>query len=72
MAVFQMLPEVVRTEELLGLVALAKLVYDVQVFGTNVPLRRVGELLAAIPACVCAIARGGGVVRRFNTRQGSA
>ncbi len=36
-----MLPEVIGTEELLRLVALAELVDMVQVFGADVPLRRV-------------------------------
>ncbi len=40
-AVLQMLPEVIGTEELLRLVALAELVDMVQVFGADVPLRRV-------------------------------
>lgn len=54
MAVFQVLAEMVGAEELLCVVALAELVHAGQVLEAAVPvrLREVGELLAAVPACV--------------------
>jgi hypothetical protein len=52
MAVLQMLSEVVCAEEFLGLVALAKLVRMVQMLCSDVPVGRVGELLATESADV--------------------
>lgn len=49
-----MLSEVISSEELLSLVALAEFVDLVQMFSANVPLRRVGELLAAEATDICA------------------
>jgi len=62
----EMLPEMVCSEELLCLVAFAELVDMVQMLGTNVPLRRVGEILAAVTADICAATVRGGMERRFN------
>lgn len=50
--VLEMLAEVISAEELLRLVTLAEFVDLVQVFGADVPLRWVGELLAAVTARV--------------------
>lgn len=52
--VFQMLPEMVGTEEFLRLVALAELVHRGQMFEASVPIRsrHVGELFAAVAANV--------------------
>lgn len=54
MAVFQVLPEVVCAEEFLRVVALPELVYARQVLEPSVPvwLWEVGELLAAVSACI--------------------
>ena len=59
MAMFEMLSEVIRPEELLRLVAVSELVDVVEVIRSDVPLRRIREVLAAIPAriCVCAVGR---------------
>jgi hypothetical protein len=61
MAVLQMLTEVVGAEEFLGLIAFTKFVHNVQVFGTNIPIRRVGELFAAVTT---------GISRRPTCRRG--
>lgn len=56
MAVLEMLPEVVRAEEFLGLVALAEFVDGVEVLGAEVPVGTVGEVgefFAAVAADVC-------------------
>lgn len=50
MAMFQVLTEMVRPEELLRLIAFAELVDMIQVLRAPVPLRRIRELLPAIPA----------------------
>lgn len=52
--VLEMLAEVVGAKELLGIVALAKLVHGRQVFEAPVPVRprEIGEFFAAIPARV--------------------
>lgn len=62
MRVFQMLTKVIRTEELLRLIALAKLMDMVQMFGSHVPLWDwvVGEFVAAVAAHVGGAGRGGG------------
>lgn len=50
MAVFEMLTEVVGTEELLGMIALAEFVHCSQVIEPAVPigLREIGEIFAAV------------------------
>lgn len=53
----QMLAEMVRAEELFGLVAFAEFMHMVQMFGSCVPSRRVGVLVATIAANVGTIAR---------------
>lgn len=50
-----MLSKVVCPEELLGLIAFAKLVGMVQVLGSDIPLRRIWEILAAVATHVGAI-----------------
>jgi hypothetical protein len=52
MAVLEMLAEVIGAIELLGLVALAELVSLAEMFGTDIPVSRVGELFAAVTAHV--------------------
>jgi len=52
MAVFQVLSEVIGAEEFFCLVALAKLVQVIEVLGPCLPISRVGELVAAVPAYV--------------------
>lgn len=54
MRMLQMLAEVVGAEELLGIVALAKLVHGRQVLEAPVPVWswEVGEFFAAVPACI--------------------
>ena len=59
MAMFQMLAEVIRTEELLCLVTLSKLVHMVEMFRAKLPSRRVGELLATVAADISAVAGHG-------------
>jgi hypothetical protein len=59
-AVLQVLSEVVGAEELLRLVALAKLVHVSQMLKARLPVGRRGKLLAAVAARV----RGGRLVRR--------
>jgi hypothetical protein len=44
--VFQVLPEVIRSEELLGLVTFAEFVFLIKMLRTDIPLRRVGEFVA--------------------------
>jgi len=56
-AVFQMLAEVIGAEELLRLVAFAKFVNVVEMFGACLPAGRVGEFFATVTADVRAIAR---------------
>jgi len=56
-AVFQMLAEVISAEELLRLVAFAKFVNVVEMFGACLPAGRVGEFFATVTADVRAIAR---------------
>lgn len=62
MAMFQMLPEMIRTVELLLMVALPEFVYVVQMISAYVPLGWVGKLLAAVAADVgivgCAVESG--------------
>lgn len=50
--VFQMLPEVVSTEELLGLVTFAKLVNMIEMLRPHVPVGGVREFIATISANV--------------------
>jgi len=58
MTVLEVLAEMIRAEKLLRLVAFAELVHVVQVLGAEVPLRRIGELVAAVAADICAIDAG--------------
>ena len=55
-AVFQMLAEVIGAEEFLGLVALAKFVDVVEMFGACLPAWRVGEFFTTVTADVRTIA----------------
>lgn len=55
MAVLQVLSEVIGSEELFGLVALAKLVKEIQMLCANVPLRRIRVFLTAVAASIRAI-----------------
>lgn len=50
MAVFQVLSKMIRTEELLGMVTLAKLVHVIQVLGSRLPIRGHWKFLTAITA----------------------
>lgn len=50
-----MLSEVVRSEKLFGLIAFAELVDMVQVLGSDVPLRWIWKLFAAVATHVGAI-----------------
>lgn len=50
MAVFQVLAKVVCTEELLSLVALAKLVHVIQMLGPRIPVCRIREVVATVAA----------------------
>lgn len=61
-----MLTKMVRTEKLLGLVALPELVHVRQVVYAAIPLglRIVCELGAAVPARIVRRAAAGGLVRR--------
>lgn len=54
MTMLQMLPEVIRTEELLRIIALAEFMHGSQVLKTTVPVGawEVGELFTAVPACI--------------------
>ena len=52
MAVFEVLSEVISAEELLRLVAFAKLVNVIEVLSTLIPLRRIGKFFAAISTCI--------------------
>lgn len=52
MTVFQVLPEVVGTIKLFGLVAFAKLVFLGEVFNAESPLGRQWELFSAVTAYV--------------------
>jgi hypothetical protein len=72
MAMFQMLAEVIRAEELLCLVTLSKLVYMVKMFRAKLPSRRVSELLAAVATDVSAIAGHGRVECCFWAGERSA
>lgn len=56
--VLEMLPEVIGSEELLGLVALPELVHGVEVIGSDIPLWRVREVFATVPTCVGVAAIG--------------
>lgn len=49
MTVLQMLPEMIRPEELFGLVALSKFVFSFQVLSPYLQIRRTRKLLATIP-----------------------
>ena len=80
-AVFEVLPEMVGSEEFLGLVAFAELVHRGQVLEATAPIgrRRIGEFLAAVTAHVHARRRrrgrgvkGGFVVGEVGTRPGVA
>lgn len=71
MAVFEVLSEVVGSEELLGLVALAKLVHVVEVVRANVPLWWVGKVFATIPAYIPVRAVGVCVEGCLDSRQHS-
>lgn len=53
MTVLEMLPEVVRSEELLRLIAFAELVNMVKVVCSSIPLRWVRKLFAAITTHIC-------------------
>lgn len=63
MAMLQMLAEVICSEKLFRLVALAELVNVVEMLGTNVPARWIGEFLPTISASV-GVVGGGGRVKR--------
>lgn len=52
MTVFQVLPKVVGSEELLGLVTFAELVHVIQVSSAGFPIWRVWELFSAVPTHV--------------------
>lgn len=72
-AVFEMLPEVVRAEEFLRLVAFGELVHVADVLAAALPVGWVGELLATEAADVCRAAVAVGCVeRRFDVGEGSA
>jgi hypothetical protein len=70
MTMLQVLAEMVGSEELLGLVALAKLVNGVDVFCARVPFRRVGELCSTVAARVSAVLRRRLVVDCLDAEQG--
>ena len=61
MAMFQMLAEVIRTEELLCLVTLSKLVHMVKMLRAELPARRISKLLTAVATDVSAVAGHGRV-----------
>lgn len=72
MAVFQMLPEVVCTEEFLGLVTLSELMHMVQVFRARFPIGRIGEFFSTVAAYVsCSWSSWGGMKGGRDTGQGS-
>jgi hypothetical protein len=71
-AVFQMLAEVIGAEEFLGLVALAKFVDVVEMFGACLPAWRIGELLATVAADVRAIASHRRMESGFRTGERGA
>jgi hypothetical protein len=48
MTVLEVLSKVIRAEELLGLVALAKFMHLAEMFGSSLPICRSGELFTAI------------------------
>jgi hypothetical protein len=50
MAVFEMLAEVIGTEEFLRFVTLTKFVYVVEVFRAKLPARRIGKLFSTVAA----------------------
>jgi hypothetical protein len=50
MTVFQVLSKMIGAEKLLGMVALAKLVHVIQMFGPSLPICGQWELFAAIAA----------------------
>jgi hypothetical protein len=60
MTVLEMLTEVIGSEKLLGLIALAKLMLLTQMFGSHIPVRRVRKFLAAVATHV--------VSRRMDVR----
>ena len=73
MAMLQVLAKVIGAEELLGLVAFAKLMHVIQVLGPSVPIRGIGELLTAITAYVgCCRVGWRGVKGRTHTSERSA
>ena len=66
MAVLEVLSKVIGSVELLGLVAFTKFVNAVQVLSTDVPLRRIWELLAAIATNISARC-GGSMKSSFDS-----
>jgi hypothetical protein len=63
----------IGTEELLGLVAFAKLVHVIQVLGPGVPLRWIRELLTAISTDIgCSRMGWRGMICRMHACQRSA
>ena len=57
MTVFQVLPEVISSEELLRLITLSEFVDMVEMFSADVPLRRIGIFFAAIATHVGPVGR---------------
>lgn len=68
MAMLQVLSEVVRAEELFGLVAFTKLMDMIQMLRPRFPIGRVGKFFTAISANVCHVwTNRGGVESCLNT-----
>jgi len=73
MAVFQMLSEVIGTEELLGLVAFPEFVSNIQVLRTGLPVGRIGEFVATIAADIVSRTAGWRCVKGgMHAREGGA
>lgn len=72
-AMLEVLPEVVRPEELFRLIALAKLVLDFEVLESRRPVWWIDELVAAVAALICrTVAAEGGVEGLLALLQGGA
>lgn len=54
MTMLQMLPEVIRAEKLLRIIALAEFVHSSQVLKATIPVGtwEIGEFFTAVPTCV--------------------
>lgn len=72
-AMLEVLPEVVRPEELFRLIALAKLVLDFEVLEPRRPIWWIDELVAAVAALICrTVATEGDVEGLLALLQGGA